>query len=99
MWVRSEFGVLCNLNQATDVAISNGTVEAHFGKEVVPLAHRANEEDALKIFDRISQDLSDDKHFLDLGKHSADHAGERPGGAPSSETLISAAPGAHDKAL
>lgn len=99
MWVRSEFGVLCNLDQATDVAIANGTVEAHFGKEVVPLAHRAKEEDALKIFDRISQDLSDEKHFLDLSKHSGDHLGPHSGEAPSSEAIISAEPGAHDKAL
>ncbi len=68
MWIRSEFGVLCNLDQATAVTVSNGTVEVHFGTEVTPLAHHANESEAWKVFDRISQDLSDDKNFLDLGK-------------------------------
>lgn len=71
MWIRSEFGVLCNLEQATEVLTSNGTVEAHFGKEVLPLAHRAKEEDAVKVFDLIAQALSEDKKFLDLSKREA----------------------------
>ena len=70
MWIRSEFGVLCNLEQANEVTVSNGTVEAHFGNDALPLAHSAKEEDALKVFDRIAQALADDKKFLDLSKAS-----------------------------
>jgi hypothetical protein len=91
MWVRSEFGVLCNLAQANEVTVSNGTVEARFGKEVTPLAHRAKDSDAWKIFDRIAQELADDQRFLDLSKRTSEPM--------SSETVISADPGSEGKAL
>lgn len=70
MWIRSEFGVLCNLEQATEVTISNGTVEAHFGKDALPLAHSTHDAGAIKVFDHIAQALSEDKKFLDLSKAS-----------------------------
>ena len=91
MWVRSEFGVLCNLAQASVVTVSNGTVEAHFGKEITPLAHRAKDSDAWKIFDRIAQELSDDRRFVDLS--------QRNNQPLNSETTIAAEPGALEKAL
>jgi hypothetical protein len=74
MWIRSEFGVLCNLEQASEVTISNGTVQAHFGGEVRPLSHHANETEALKTFDRIAQALSEGKGFLDLSKRALGNA-------------------------
>lgn len=91
MWVRSEFGVLCNLRQANEVTVSNGTIEARFGKEVTPLAHRSKDSDAWKIFDRIAQELADNQGFLDLSKRTNEPM--------NSETVISAEPGADEKAL
>lgn len=66
MWIRSEFGVLCNLEQANEVTVSNGTVEARFGKDALPLSHRANDAEAGEVFDRIAEALADDKKYLDL---------------------------------
>ena len=68
MWIRSEFGVLVNLDQVSEVTIGGGTVEAHIGGEARPLAHRANEADARKIFELVSQSLADGKIFLNLDK-------------------------------
>ena len=91
MWVRSEFGVLCNLAQASEVTVSNGTIEARFGKEVTPLAHRARESDAWKIFDRIAQELSDGHRFVDLSRHD-----NHP---TNTQTTISSQPGGDEKAF
>ena len=68
MWVRSEFGVLVNLDQVSEVTLGDGTVEAHINGQARPLAHRANEADAHKIFELISQSLADGKIFLSLDK-------------------------------
>lgn len=78
MWIRSEFGVLCNLEQANEVTVSNGTVEARFGKDALPLSHHANDAEAWKVFDRIAEALADDKNFLDLGKHTVGAAPTNP---------------------
>lgn len=94
MWVRSEFGVLCNLSQANEVTLENGTVEAHYGQLTRPLAHRASEAEAIKLFDRIAQELADGKRFLDLRKK---HIGEPSSNAE--EPLSPAESGDDDKAL
>jgi hypothetical protein len=78
MWVRSEFGVLCNLEQAGEVTVSNGTVEAHINGQVCPLAHRASETEAFKVFDRIAQELAAGKRFLDLSKKPVSEAAGHP---------------------
>ncbi len=68
MWVRSEFGVLVNLDQVSEVTLSGGTVEAHISQQTRPLAHRANEAEARKVFELVSQSLADGKIFLNLDK-------------------------------
>jgi hypothetical protein len=67
MWVRSEFGVLVNLEHASEVTLESGTVEAHINGQARPLAHRANEEEARKIFEMIAQELETGKRYLDVG--------------------------------
>lgn len=74
MWVRSEFGVLVNLSQASEVTLSQGTVEAHFGSEARPLAHRSDEAAGQKVFDLVAQCLAEGKGFLDLGKRPGELA-------------------------
>lgn len=93
MWIRSEFGVLYNLDQASEVSLSNGTIEARSNGEPCPLAHRSSEADALKVFDRIAQELAEGKRFLDLSKKPSGEA------AHNSETVISPEAGGDEKAL
>ena len=84
MWVRSEFGVLVNLQQAGEVTLVQGTVEAHIGGQTRPLAHRANEVEARKVFELVAQYLSEGKTYLDLSLRPH----ESPGG-----TVSAASPG------
>jgi hypothetical protein len=66
MWVRSEFGGLVNLAQASEVTLEGGTVQAHINGQARPLAHRANEAEARKIFEIIAQELESGKSYLDV---------------------------------
>jgi hypothetical protein len=88
MWIRTEFGVLVNLAQANEVTLDNGTVEAHFGTQTRPLAHRSNEVEARKAFDWVAQCLDEGKTFLDLGKKRSDaSAGTLAGAMPNEKAL------------
>ena len=66
MWVRSEFSVLVNLDQVSEVTLESGTVEAHINGEVRPLAHRSDEAEARKVFELLAQELEAGKRYLDL---------------------------------
>ena len=66
MWVRSEFGVLVNLDQVSEVTLESGTVEVRMNGESRPLAHRSDETEARKVFELLAQELEAGKRYLDL---------------------------------
>ena len=100
MWVRSEFGVLVNLEQASEVTLVNGTVEAHIGGQTRPLAHRAVDAEARKAFELVAQYLAEGKIYLDLSKKHSEAAGAEAGasGAPGGSLPVFASDD-KDKAL